>query len=61
MEEMICFRAKTDQEVKEKVDMWIPLKKLKKIKKEANGDKRGCVKNGGERFFYFFYFLSLLS
>ena len=58
---MICFGAKTDQEVKEKGICRSHFKK-KKIKKEANSDRRGCVrKKKGEIFLFFFYFLSFLS
>ena len=46
--------------------MWVSLKKNKKNKrknkKEADGDRRGCVRKKGERLLLlFFYFLSLLS
>ena len=38
---MICFGAKTDQEEREKMDMWVPLKKIKKIKIKIKRGRRG--------------------
>ena len=63
---MICFGAKTNQEVK-KMDMWVPLKnkiiikKDKTMKKKIVSDDRRRLRERAVREFNFFFFSFLLS
>ena len=63
---MICFRAKTDQEVK-KMDMWVPLKNKIIIKKDktmkkkiVSDDRRRLRERAVREFKFFFLFFSSL-
>ena len=57
---MICFKAKTDQEVKEKGDMWVSfqIKKKFKTKRQTDGRQRAAWEGEGN---FFIFFLSLIS